>query len=56
MLLYPMNGTSLHETFDIQGHPVTLATINLAQPWPLVAHDLLGLIQEPKEIKSSQWA
>lgn len=45
MLLYPMNGTALHETYRIQGHPITVATINLAQPWPAIANDLLSLIK-----------
>ncbi len=44
MLLYPLNGTSLRETYRIQGHPITIATINLAQPWPAIAEDLLALI------------
>lgn len=45
MLLYPRNGISLQETYLIQGHPITVATIDLAQPWPAIAKDLLGLIQ-----------
>lgn len=45
MLLYPLNGTSLRETYRIQGHPITVATIDLAQPWPTIAEDLLGLIK-----------
>jgi 5-methylcytosine-specific restriction enzyme subunit McrC len=45
MLLYPLNGTSLRETYSIQGHPITVATINLAQPWPAIAEELLGLIE-----------
>ncbi len=44
ILLYPLNGTSLRETYRIQGHPITIATINLAQPWPAIAEDLLALI------------
>jgi 5-methylcytosine-specific restriction enzyme subunit McrC len=47
MLLYPANGTAMRETFRIQGHPVTLATIDLAQSWPAIARDLLGLLKEP---------
>ncbi|MCO5792682.1 MAG: hypothetical protein HEQ21_07670 [Blastomonas sp.] len=45
MLLYPMNGTTLRETYRIQGHPITVATIDLAQPWPAIADDLLSLIK-----------
>jgi 5-methylcytosine-specific restriction enzyme subunit McrC len=47
MLLYPANGTSMRETFRIQSHPVTIATIDLAQPWPTIARDLLGLLETP---------
>jgi 5-methylcytosine-specific restriction enzyme subunit McrC len=45
MLLYPINGTALRETYRLQGHPVTVATINLAQPWPAISQDLLSLIK-----------
>lgn len=45
MLLYPMNGTALRETYRIQGHPITVATIDLAQPWPAIYDDLLSLIE-----------
>jgi 5-methylcytosine-specific restriction enzyme subunit McrC len=45
MLLYPMNGMALCETYRIQGHPITVATIDLAQPWPASADNLLSLIK-----------
>lgn len=45
MLLYPEVGSAMRETFNIQGHAVTLATINLAQPWPSIAQNLLSLLQ-----------
>ncbi|TDW63045.1 5-methylcytosine-specific restriction enzyme subunit McrC [Novosphingobium sp. PhB55] len=45
MLLYPMNGTALRETYRIRGHLITIATIDLAQPWPTIAEDLLHLIK-----------
>lgn len=45
MLLYPMNGTALRETYLIQGHLITVATIDLARPWPAIADDLLSLIK-----------
>lgn len=45
MLLYPMNGVTLRETYRIQGHPITVATIDLAQPWQAIADDLLSLIK-----------
>lgn len=44
MLLYPQAGPRLSERFLIQGHPVTLATIDLAQPWPAIADDLINLL------------
>lgn len=44
MLLYPMNGNRLRETFLVQGHVIALATINLALPWPQIAESLLGLL------------
>jgi 5-methylcytosine-specific restriction enzyme subunit McrC len=47
MLLYPANGTAMRESFRIQGHPVTLATIDLAQPWPTIARGLLKLLKAP---------
>lgn len=45
MLLYPMNGTRLRETYRIRGYLITIATIDLAQPWPMIAEDLLHLIR-----------
>jgi 5-methylcytosine-specific restriction enzyme subunit McrC len=45
MLLYPLNGTALRETYHIQGHPITVATIDLSQPWPMIADDLLVLLK-----------
>lgn len=44
MLLYPQVGKSMCERFDIQGHSVTVATINLAQPWQQISADLLSLV------------
>lgn len=45
MLLYPMNGTALRETYRIQGHLITIATIDLGQPWSAISDDLLSLIK-----------
>lgn len=47
MLLYPEVGKSMRESFQIQGHAMTLATINLAQPWQSISEDLLGLLLPP---------
>lgn len=48
MLLYPQVGPRLLESYHIQGHPVTLATIDLAQPWPGIAKDLINLLEPIK--------
>lgn len=34
----------MRESFQIQGHVVTVATINLAQPWQMISSDMLDLI------------
>lgn len=44
MLLYPCAGTALDERFDIQGHPITIATVNLATQWFEIEGQLLTLI------------
>lgn len=44
MLLYPQVGPRLRDTYQIQGHSLTLATINLAQPWQMIADDLIDLL------------
>jgi 5-methylcytosine-specific restriction enzyme subunit McrC len=44
MLLYPHTGTQLSERFAIQGHDVTVATVNLASPWRAIERSLLALI------------
>jgi hypothetical protein len=35
----------MRESFRIQNHTVTVATINLAQPWTKISADLLGLLK-----------
>lgn len=44
ILLYPATGIALNEKFQIQGHAVTLATLNLAKPWAEVDQQLRRLI------------
>lgn len=44
MLLYPAAGVELHEKFRIQGHDVTVATVDLAKPWQEVHQQLLDLV------------
>jgi 5-methylcytosine-specific restriction enzyme subunit McrC len=43
MLLYPEVGHSMREAFLINGHAMTVATIDLAQPWQMISADLLDL-------------
>jgi len=45
VLLYPTVHTELSERFLIDGHAVTIATINLDQDWRMVESDLLDLIK-----------
>ncbi|MFO6428869.1 5-methylcytosine restriction system specificity protein McrC [Erythrobacter sp. W302b] len=44
MLLYPQVGRGMRECFKLQGQSVTIATINLAQPWQQISSDLLSLL------------
>lgn len=44
MLLYPRVGEALLECYLVQGHPITIATIDLAQPWWKIADNLLQLV------------
>lgn len=45
MLLYPQVGQHLREMYSIQGHSITIATVNLAQPWPAISKDLIQLLE-----------
>ena len=47
VLLYPQVQGSLRDTYLIQGHPVTLATIDLARPWHEISKSLLALLGPP---------
>ena len=44
ILLYPATGEPLLARYRIQGHKVTAATINLDQPWPVIAAELHRLL------------
>lgn len=44
LLLYPQVGLQLREAFVVQGHIISVATINLAAPWPKISSQLLGLL------------
>ena len=45
MLLYPAVGVKLREKFRIQGHDVTVATLDLAKPWHEIHQQLLDLVR-----------
>ena len=45
MLLYPRSGPELDEEFEIQGHNVTIATLDLIEPWPAIEARLLNLLR-----------
>ncbi|MGV3588228.1 MAG: 5-methylcytosine restriction system specificity protein McrC [Adhaeribacter sp.] len=44
MLLYPVVEQELSLNYQLHGHKISINTINLAQPWPQIKEDLLGLI------------
>lgn len=44
MLLYPVVEQELNLCYQLHGHKININTINLAQPWPQIKTDLLGLI------------
>jgi 5-methylcytosine-specific restriction enzyme subunit McrC len=44
MLLYPVVAQELRLSYHLQGHAISINTINLAQPWPQIKQDLLALI------------
>jgi 5-methylcytosine-specific restriction enzyme subunit McrC len=44
ILLYPQVHYSLNASFSIQGHRVKVATVDLTQPWPMIADRLLALL------------
>jgi 5-methylcytosine-specific restriction enzyme subunit McrC len=44
ILLYPANTQDVDVRYTLGGHPVRVVTLNLAQPWPGIAADLLALI------------
>jgi len=45
MLLYPEARSRPDATYRVHGHSIRLATVNLAQPWPLISRRLLELIR-----------
>ncbi|WP_210518244.1 5-methylcytosine restriction system specificity protein McrC [Hymenobacter terricola] len=44
VLLYPAAAQAVDVRYTLGGHPVRVVTLNLHQPWPGIAADLLGLI------------
>jgi 5-methylcytosine-specific restriction enzyme subunit McrC len=43
ILLYPTVQTELDETVILQGHPIRILSVDLAQPWPDIEEGLLSL-------------
>ena len=43
MLLYPTTSHDLREAMQVQGHKISVATVNLAAPWELIEKRLLEL-------------
>jgi 5-methylcytosine-specific restriction enzyme subunit McrC len=52
MLLYPGNGRSFRETFEIHGHSVCIATVDLAAKWPVVSSQLLDLLHFSSDLQA----
>jgi len=50
ILLYPAATQEVDLRYTLGGHPVRIVTLDLNQPWPGIARDLLGLINsdDPK--------
>ena len=44
LLLYPATTQAVNLRYTLSGHPVRVVTLNLHQPWPGIAADLLSLI------------
>ncbi|KAF0093294.1 MAG: 5-methylcytosine-specific restriction enzyme subunit McrC [Puniceicoccaceae bacterium 5H] len=54
ILLYPETGESFCHRYTLQGHGLTLCTLNLNQPWPGIARDLKALLAEfPQQLPGS---
>ena len=45
ILLYPAATQQIALCYTLGGHPVRVVTLDLAQPWPGIAADLLALVQ-----------
>ena len=49
MLLYPATGQDIDEWFEVQGHSMRVATVNLNQDWPRIRDNLLSLLNPHKD-------
>ncbi|MCC2545966.1 hypothetical protein LJY25_05880 [Hymenobacter sp. BT175] len=45
ILLYPTAAQEVDARYTLGGHPVRVVTLNLQQPWPGIAADLLALVR-----------
>jgi 5-methylcytosine-specific restriction enzyme subunit McrC len=53
MLLYPETGKSFCHHFQLQGHPMCIASVNLNQPWRQIHEELLELVK-PEDVSPSE--
>lgn len=47
LLLYPEAGSRPDAAYRVHGHVVRIATVNLAQPWQLIAQRLHDVVRDP---------
>lgn len=50
-LIYPTNGYAVDLRYELSGHRVRIATVDLSQPWPQIHRRLLDLIAEQEAIE-----
>ena len=52
ILLYPAVRTSFDHSFEIEGHRVRIASVDLDQPWQMIHTRLLDVIAFPQKLRS----
>jgi 5-methylcytosine-specific restriction enzyme subunit McrC len=45
MLIYPRVDRTLRDSYIVQGHPLTIATVDLSRDWPLIRTELLEVLE-----------
>jgi 5-methylcytosine-specific restriction enzyme subunit McrC len=48
ILLYPTAGVEVDQSYELHGHHVRVATLDLRQSWPQIASSLLALLDQPR--------